>query len=113
MIISGVKFSKGIIDIFSTYNKDYANYFKNLKSCIHKLISIRNKILNTLKSINKLHEHHKIFDSVRKTDLLSNLIITSRFKNTKFIDPFNLWGVRKKTKAEDMYEGSELTDDNN
>ena len=84
---------------------------KNLKILIHKLLSVRNKILNILNKTKELKYGNDLIQNEKKNDFLSKLTLANRFRNTKFTNPFFLWKIKKKDKSAVGYEGSEMTDD--
>ena len=83
---------------------------QSLKIHLHRLIKLRNKILNTLKSLDEFIREKGITTCYSKDDFLSLASSLKKLVRDGYIHPHKLWDFRAGNKEGEGYEDDELTE---
>lgn len=82
---------------------------QTLKIHLHRLIKLRNKILNTLKSLDEFIRERGITTCYSKDDFLSLAASLKKLVHDGYIHPHKLWNFKENKKEGDVYEDDELS----
>ena len=105
------EFSSTIIDYFEKYGTEIHQGFKTLKDYIHELIIIRNKIFTLLKQIDDFQFDKEIYNFAESKDHSNFSKLLVHFKGSKYLSPFILWNIPKKTTEFDEFIDNQLEND--
>lgn len=107
-ILKQFDFTSTILDYFEKYGEEIYNRFNILKQYIHELIILRNKIFSLLKVIDDFNFESQIFNFANLKDHSNYCKLLVHLKGTKYVDPFHLWEIPKKTTGDDEYIENQL-----
>lgn len=83
-----------------------------LKIHLNRLINLRNKILNILKSLDTVSKEGGIHTCYSKKDFLAIINSFRKLEMAGYLSPHKLWGIKVKHKETENYEDAEYTDVN-
>ncbi|CAI2376244.1 unnamed protein product [Moneuplotes crassus] len=106
-------FSDLFIKAVENGTTDYLKPFRKIQKIAQQLVCLRNKLINTWKEIRDQIEGNDCSLNFEKQDLANFSSLFERLKKTNLISTHKAWEIPVKTHTNPLYEGGELTDDNN
>lgn len=99
------------MDNFIKHADRFKLMYYEVQEIVKSIINIRNRLLNTMKNYEEVHEQMSFYNNIEKSDYVELGKLANHMKTSREFHPTYLWRTKKRSKNSDkIYEFDELTE---